>query len=334
MKKYNTVDFKEFYKNKKVFVTGGAGLIGSFLVDSLVDCGADVVVLDNLYRGKKAHIQHFNKVKFLECDIINSDGYADELQESQIVFHAASKVLGIGYSAKNHIDMMLTNDNMTNAFFDALAPSKKIEQLVVVSSSSIYDDNGPDTISESYGFTGTPEKANLGYGLAKRFLEQKAEVLAENKNIKLSIFRPSNIYGERYSWAGENSQGLPSLVKKLLDGNSKIEIWGTGNQRRNYMHAFDCANIMLCAAAKQNKNNDVFNIGVKETISLRELVEIACNLYQINPELTFNTNMPEGRFIKSSDDEKLLSIIPNFKENLISIEDGLLRMQNWYHNIS
>lgn len=328
------MDFKEFYKNKKVFVTGGAGLIGSFLVDSLVDCGADVVVLDNLYRGKKSYIQQIEKVRFLECDIINSNSYASELQEAQIVFHIASKVLGIGYSAKNHIDMMLTNDNMTNAFLDALTPSKKIEQLVVISSSSIYDDNGPDIVSESYGFTGTPEKANLGYGLAKRFLEQKAEIFAENKNIKLSIFRPSNIYGERYTWAGENSQGLPSLVKKLLDGNSKIEIWGTGNQRRNYMHAFDCADIMLRVTAKQNKASDVFNIGVKETISLRQLVEIACNLYQINPELTFNTNMPEGRFIKSSDDEKLLSIIPNFKENLISIEDGLLKMKDWYQKLS
>ncbi len=137
----------KYYRDKKVLVTGGAGLIGSCITDELIECGADVVVLDNLYRGKKSYIKQVAKTNFLQCDILDTASYREPLMEAQIVVHAASKVLGIGYSSKNHLDMMLHNDNMTNALFETLINSKKLEHLVVVSSSCVYDDNGPDMVS-------------------------------------------------------------------------------------------------------------------------------------------------------------------------------------------
>jgi GDP-D-mannose 3',5'-epimerase len=105
----------KYYRDKKVLVTGGAGLIGSCITDELIECGADVVVLDNLYRGKKSYIKQVAKTNFLQCDILDTAAYREPLMDAQIVVHAASKVLGIGYSSKNHLDMMLHNDNMTNA---------------------------------------------------------------------------------------------------------------------------------------------------------------------------------------------------------------------------
>ena len=312
-----------------VFVTGGAGLIGSYLVDLLCEKNINVKVIDNLYRGKKDYISNFNKIKFIEADILDVKKYSNEIENIDTVFHLASKVLGIGYSNANHSEMLLYNDKMTNSLLEALENVKKLKHLVIISSSCIYDDNGPDTVSEDC-LDGSPEKANLGYGLAKRFLEEKAKVWCKEKNIKLTVLRPFNIYGERYTWAGENSQGLPSLVKKIMDNNGNIEIWGSGNQSRTYLHAKDCARIIFTLAQNNDKDFNVFNVGLKETLSLKTLAELMCSIYNIQPNFTFRTDKPEGRFIKSADERKIESYYPSFKKDLLSIENGLARMKDWY----
>ena len=89
-----------------------------------------------------------------------------------------------------------------------------------MSSSCVYDDNSPDYTPELEVFHGKPETANKGYGWAKRFLEQKATLFSEEMNIPIVIPRPFNIYGEKYCWAGEYSQAIPMLVKRILDGDN------------------------------------------------------------------------------------------------------------------
>ena len=94
-------------------------------------------------------------------------------------------------------------------------------------------------------FRGEPERANRGFGWAKRFLEQKCRIYAAETGVRMVIARPFNVYGERYNWAGDHSQAISMLVKKVMDGDSPVTIWGSGDQRRNYMHASDCARAML-----------------------------------------------------------------------------------------
>jgi UDP-glucose 4-epimerase len=312
----------------KVIVTGGLGLIGSHMCDILVERGCHVTAIDNLYRGKKEYLQDSEKVDLIQKDILDLTE-KDVISGSDTVFHVASKVLGIGYSAKNHQDMMFYNDEMTNRFFDYLGYMKSIKHLVIVSSSCVYDDNLEIT-DEPSGTIGLPEMANLGYGLAKRFLEQKSLLWARENGVRVTIVRPFNIYGERYTWAGEFSQGLPSLVKRVLDNNGAIDVWGRGSQRRNYMHAFDCAKIILDIADKDLESGEIVNIGLEETISLKELAEKMCLLYGVEPKFTFLPHMPEGRLIKSSDETKLKTILPDFKSDLVPLDEGLLRMRDWY----
>ena len=92
----------------------------------------------------------------------------------------------------------------------------KPENLMITSSSCVYKDDGPETISERDLFEGNPENVNRGYGWAKRFLECKTKILSEETGIKSIIVRPFNIYGERYKWRGEGSQAIPMLVSKIL----------------------------------------------------------------------------------------------------------------------
>src|SRR5262249_43582021 len=136
------------------------------------------------------------------------------------------------------------NERITNNLISALA-RQPLVHLLVASSSCIYPDDGPETIPELPLFEGEPEIANWGYGWAKRFLEQKSTMLARETGIPVTIVRPFNIYGERYRWVDTASQAIPMLVKKVLDGDDPVVVWGSGKQRRNYLHAGECADAML-----------------------------------------------------------------------------------------
>ena len=222
-------------RNCNVVVTGGAGLIGSFLTERLVSVGAKVVVADDFSKGKRQYIAAvIDKVEIREGDLEQSDAMARALTGADIVFHLASRAYGIGHSSGNHIAILEHNERITNNLVHELA-RRPVARLVVASSSCVYPDDGPDTLPELPLWTGEPEAANWGYGWAKRILEQKVDLLARETGMPLTIVRPFNIYGERYTWVGNASQAIPMQVKKIMDGDDPVLIWGSGTQRRNYL---------------------------------------------------------------------------------------------------
>ncbi len=229
---------------KNIVVTGGAGLLGSFLVDRLLAAGAGVVVADDFSKGRREHLAGAaSRIEIREGNLEQLDATQRALAGADIVCHLASRAYGIGHSAGNHLAILDHNERITNNLMHVLA-SQPVEHLLVTSSSCVYSDDGPDTIAELPLFDGEPEAANLGYGWAKRMLEQKVLLLAEQRKIPTTIVRPFNIYGERYTWVGAASQAIPMLVKKIMDGDNPVVIWGSGAQRRNYLHAIDCADAM------------------------------------------------------------------------------------------
>ena len=113
-------------------------------------------------------------------------------------------------------------------------------------------------------------KLLLGLWMGEKIFRTKI-FTSEISNIDLKIVRPFNIYGERYKWVGDYSSAIPMLVKKIMDNDNPIYAWGSGNQKRSYMHAYDCARLMK--EIMDNKiQNIVVNIGTKETISISELI--------------------------------------------------------------
>ena len=317
------------YQNKKILVTGGAGLIGSYLVDLLVKDDNEVVVIDDFSKGKLENLkQNLNHIELKEGNLENIEFVKKALEGIDIVYHLASRAYGIGYSKSNHTNILLHNERITNNLIDVFK-SKKPEKILIVSSSCVYSDVGPDVISEDEPLINEPEIANMGYGWAKRFLEKKFIIFSNETEIPLSIVRPFNIYGERYNWVGEYSQAIPMLMKKVLDQNNPIVIWGSGNQKRNYLHAYDCARIIKIIMEK-NDEKKIVNIGSEETISIFELVQLIMKVTGNNLEVKFDTSKPEGRFIKSSDTTILKKILEGKKLHSISIEDGLSKMIGWY----
>ena len=313
--------------NCRVVVTGGAGLIGSFLAERLVASGAQVVIADDFSKGQREYLSAIsNRIEIREGDLENQAAMERALDGAEVVFHLASRAFGVGYSAGHHLAILEHNERITNNLLHVLS-RRPVAYLLAVSSSCVYPDDGPDTVPELPLLAGEPEQANWGYGWAKRFLEMKLAMLQRETGIPLAIVRPFNIYGERYTWVGEASQAIPMLVKKVMDGDDPVVLWGSGAQRRNYIHAFDCADAI--AGLAEGGFNGVANIGTEETVTLRELLDAICRVAGRSPSLVTDTTKPEGRRVKSSDSRLLRHAYPGFKCS-IGLEEGLRRMLAWH----
>ena len=315
--------------DRRILVTGGAGLIGSFLVDMLVQRGARVVVADDFSKGRRGNLSRMlDHIEIREGDLETAEAMERALDEIEIVFHLASRAYGIGYSSTHHFGLLQHNERITNNLLAELA-KRPVAHLLVASSSCVYPDQGPETVSELPLFQGAPEFSNRGYGWAKRLLEQKAAILAEEFGIPLTIVRPFNIYGERYRWVDAASQAIPMLVKKVLDGDDPVVVWGSGRQRRNYLHAEDCADAMLGLVI--DGFTGAVNIGTEDTVTVLELVETICRLTGRRPRIVCDGTKPEGRQVKSSDSTFLRKAYPGFRKS-ITLEQGLERMIGWYES--
>jgi len=316
------------HQGKTVAITGGAGLIGSFLTDQLTEKGCKTVVIDDFSKGSRDNLQQsIDKIEIREGNLETPEFAHEALSGCDIVYHLASRAYGIGYGHGHHLEVMAHNERISTNVIEALDKHRP-EHVLITSSSCVYDDHGPDTIPELPLFLDEPERGNKGYGWAKRFLEQKSILLAEETGIPITIVRPFNIYGERYQWVGQYSQAIPMLVKRIMDGENPVTVWGSGQQRRSYIHAHDCARMMIGLSEAGHTQGPV-NIGTEETITVEDLVKLICRTAGLIPELDFDVNKPEGRSVKSSDTTLFQSILPNFTFD-VSLSQGIERMLKWY----
>ncbi len=314
--------------NKKVLVLGGAGLIGSHIVENLVTKKFKVTIIDDFSKGKISNLKKVKKkIKIIKLNLEKKFDLSSLFTEHKIIFHLASRAYGVGYSDGNHKKIFLHNKKITDNIFKSLKKSK-IDYFQCVSSSCVYRDSGPSRISEKMRLSGKPEKANLGYGMAKRYLENKIKIAAKKNKFNLSIVRPFNIYGDRYKWVGSKSQAIPMLINKVVRSKKKIKIWGSGKQKRNYLYVTDCAEIMIRIFLKRYVKSPI-NIGYEDTISIKNLVLKISNLAKKNLELNYDLKKPEGRFIKSSDPKLLRQVTSNYRPR-INLSKGLKNMLKWH----
>ncbi len=314
-------------KKKNVLVLGGAGLIGSYLVEKLAKKKYKVLVVDDFSKGHLKYLKNIKKkIKIIKIDLETSQKLSVIFKDYPNIFHLASRAYGVGYSKGNHKKIFNHNKRITNNIIKQINSNVKYFQCV--SSSCVYRDTGPSKISEKFKLNGYPEKANLGYGLAKRYLEKKMLLVSKKFKFDLSIIRPFNIYGERYNWQGKYSQAIPMLVNKVIKSKKEIEIWGSGKQQRNYLHASDCAEIMIKIFDKKYTKTPI-NIGYEDTIKIKDLVLKIGKLVKKKLIFKFDTSKPEGRFIKSSNSHLLKKITDNFKPR-IKLNDGLKLMIKWH----
>lgn len=320
-----------YWSGKKVLVTGGAGFIGSHLVEQLVEEGARVRVADNLERGRAENLTAVkNDIEFLNLDLRDLDNCRKACEGMEVVFNLAAKVTGIEYNRNHHADMFENNMLLQQNPLHASA-EKGVARFIQVSTACIYPHDAIVPTPESEGTRGEPEPTNAGYGWAKRMGERLAEYYARETGMEIGIVRPFNAYGPRDYYDTATSHVIPALIKKVIDGMNPVEVWGSGNQKRVFVHAKDFATGLRLLGEKYAVPDPV-NLGHDKEISIRELVEKIQEMTGIKNPVYYNTNMPEGYPRRAADTTKLKKVTGGFTPQ-ISLEEGLAEMIDWYRRI-
>jgi len=249
----------------RVLVTGGAGFIGSHLVDRLVTEGYDVVVLDNLSSGSlnniKSHIEAGN-IAFVNGDLKERHVVEDVVQSIDVVFHFAANP-EVRVSTTNPEVHFRENVVATFNLLEAMR-IKNVKEIVFASSSSVYGEPEVIPVDEEY-----PVRPVSVYGASKASCEALIHAYSKLYGIKAVVLRYANVVGPRMRHGV-----IYDLLMKLRENKSTLEVLGDGFQVRSYLHVKDAVEATLIAWRKSSGAYQVYNVGNTDWITVRELVEI------------------------------------------------------------
>lgn len=251
----------------KVFITGGAGFIGSHLCDALIAKGNQVTILDNLSTGSKKNIAHIEgKIQVVEGDIRDKNLVEPLVEASDLVLHMAA-ALGVDNILENPIESISTNFYGSEIVLNASLKYDK--RIVIASTSEIYGKNPKQPLSETDDrVVGSPQKLRWTYSDAKALEEAMAYSLFKTSKLKVTTVRFFNTVGPRQT--GKYGMVIPRFVKAALN-NEPLNVFGDGTQSRVFCHVLDTVNCIESIVEEPKTIGEVFNIGGVEEISILSL---------------------------------------------------------------
>ena len=266
-----------------MFITGGAGFIGSHLCDALVARGDEVSILDNLSTGSKVNIAHLEgKIKVSQGDIRDEELVGPLVAESELVLHMAA-ALGVDNILENPIESIGTNFYGSEVVLNAALKYDK--RILIASTSEIYGKNTTQPLSETDDrVIGTPQKLRWTYSDAKALEEATAHFLFLTKKLKVTTIRFFNTVGPRQT--GKYGMVIPRFVRAAIE-NKPLKIFGDGSQTRVFCHVSDSVRAILALAGNNKTIGEVFNIGGKGEISILELANMIIDQTKSKSEITF-----------------------------------------------
>ena len=269
----------------KFLLTGGAGFVGSHLLDQLVDRGDSVIVLDDFSTGRKENIAHHSQnkaVEVVEGSILDA-GLVDRLVgKSDRVFHLAAAV-GVFNIVKYPLESLTTNIKGSENVFDACLKHNK--PVLITSSSEVYGKNTSDLLSEdSDRVVGAPQKIRWSYSDAKAIDEAMAIALHQQKGLETRIVRLFNTVGPRQ--IGRYGMVVPRFVEAALK-NEPITIYGTGQQTRCFGHISDVVDAILKVDGCIKAIGKPINIGVNQEVSIFNLANLVLKLTKSSSQIIY-----------------------------------------------
>ena len=267
----------------KVFITGGAGFIGSHLCDALVAEGKEVTILDNLSTGSKKNITHLEgKIKVFQGDIRDQKLVESLVEKCELVLHRAA-ALGVDNILENPIESISTNYHGSDIVLNAATKFDK--RIVIASTSEIYGKNPKQPLSETDDrVIGTPQKLRWTYSDAKALEEAMAHSLFLKKNLKVTTIRLFNTVGPRQT--GKYGMVIPRFVKAALE-NKPLNIFGDGSQSRVFCHVNDSVKAINALVSSKKIFGEVFNIGGVGEISILDLARLTIERTGSKSEIMF-----------------------------------------------
>jgi nucleoside-diphosphate-sugar epimerase len=317
----------DFWRGTHVLVGGGCGFLGSYLVPLLLELDARVTVVDNLQNEGQGRHTPAREYAFVRGDLRDRATCERVMSGVDVFINLAANASGVGFSRSHHGEMLIDNTLCGLVPLQAAAASG-VQRVVVTSSSCVYPDSAPVPTPEETAFTGDPEPVNEGYGWAKRVQELAAGYLAKERDLPITILRPFNMYGANYPWrSGDKAHVIPSIVKRVLDGEDPLVVWGSGEQRRNFLHGHDAAEVIVRVIASGTAG--AVNIGYEDDVRIADLVTMICDVIGRSPAIVFDRTKPDGAARKAADATRLRALTGNFKPR-VSLRQGIEEMVTWY----
>jgi UDP-glucose 4-epimerase len=253
----------------RVFITGGAGFIGSHLADHYVNAGHQVTLLDNFSTGSKTNIAHLDgKVTTINGDIRNVELIDQLTKDSDLVLHMAA-ALGVNTILESPLESMSTN--ITGSEVVLNAATKHNKRIIIASTSEIYGKNIKQPLNETDDrVVGAPQKIRWTYSDAKAIEEAMAFALHQEMKLPVTTVRLFNTVGPRQT--GRYGMVVPRFVQAALK-NEALTIYGDGTQSRVFCHVADAVQAMVTMAANDATIGDVYNVGGTGEATIKQLAE-------------------------------------------------------------
>jgi GDP-L-fucose synthase len=301
---------------ERVVVTGGAGFVGSFLVEELRRRGAKDVFVP---RSREYDLVDMAAVRALYRDA-----------RPTIVLHLAARVGGIGANRDNPGKFFYDNLMMGTQLIE-VGRQVGVKKLVALGTICAYPKHCPVPFKEEDIWSGYPEETNAPYGLAKKMLLVQSEAYRQQYGFNSVVLFPVNLYGPRDNFDLHTSHVIPALVRKCVEarerGERKIVVWGTGAASREFLHARDAAEGILAAAERYEKSEPV-NLGAGFEIRIRDLVPLVARLCRFEGEIAWDPTKPDGQPRRMLDTSKALREF-GWKAR-IGFEEGLRETVEWF----
>lgn len=318
-----------FWDGKKVLVTGGAGFVGSHLVEYLLEAGegVKVTVADNLSSGAPRNLSEVEgRIRLERADLTDAADCARVCAGQDVVMHLAARVGGLGYNIKHPATIFRQNIRMTSHILEE-SQKAGIERFLMVSTACVYPRHCKVPTPESEGFEGWPEPTNEGYGWSKRMGEFETMMMGKEFGMRAAIARPYNTYGPRDHFDPNVSHVIPALIRRVCDGEDPLKVWGDGSATRAFLYVEDYVRGLL-EVTERYAECDPVNLGTDEEVSVRELVGMILELAGSKAEVEYDASKPSGQPRRNCDTSKAREKV-GF-EAKVSLREGLRRTIEWY----
>ena len=308
-----------FWDTKRVVVTGGAGFLGSFVVEKLQERGCPYIFVP---RSRDYDLRDLGAIRRMLKDA-----------KPDIVIHLAARVGGIGANRTHPAEFFYDNLIMGVQLFHE-SWRFGVEKFVAIGTVCAYPKHTPVPFKEEDLWNGYPEETNAPYGLAKKMLLVQSQAYRQQYGFNSIFLLPVNLYGPRDNFDLETSHVIPALIRKCIEakerGDDHIVVWGTGKPTREFLYVEDAAEGILLATERYNESEPV-NLGSGIEISIKDLVHLIARLTGFEGKIVWDTSKPDGqprRCLDTSKAERLFG----FKAKT-PFEEGLRKTIEWYKKI-
>jgi GDP-L-fucose synthase len=306
----------DFWKERRVCVTGGAGFLGSFVLSALAQRGAAHVFVPQ--------IEDYDLVNPKDIQRMYDDAHPD------IVIHLAALAGGIGANRARPADFFYINLMMGVQLMHE-AWKRGVEKFVAIGTVCAYPKFTPIPFREEELWNGYPEETNAPYGLAKKMLLVQAQAYREQYGFNAIYLLPVNLYGPRDNFDLQTSHVIPALIRKYIEaqqtGAKEVVLWGDGSPTREFLYAGDAADGILTAAERYNGAEPV-NLGSGQEISIKALAEMIARLTGFQDKSVWDTGQPNGQPRRALDTSRAADYF-GWRAS-VPFEEGLRQTIAWY----